>query len=238
MDHLLGIENLPLNKNLKGKSMSDDKITISMDEVNHATPVPGSTPPPIFTSGYVPPEADQETKPKRTGLFICIGIAAVALLCITVIGVMAVVSPDGKGPNPIGIWQKERTISDCRDEAIQRVNRELSEPDSKIKKWVENTHKTVTVTSTEIVRCDVKTFDGTDNAGKDNSNIDTITMLIRFRWDGIFDKDGYTDLQLVYDVQNKRRESKMVYTTAKIKNDEDWFKLWYSVGYLFGGLFL
>ena len=63
-------------------------------------------------------------------------------------------------------------------------------------------------------------------------------MLIRFRWDGIFDKDGYTDLQLVYDVQNKRCESKMVYTTAEIKNDKDWFNLWYGVGALFGWLFL
>ena len=216
--------------------MIDGKITISMDEVNHATPVPGSTPPPVFTSGYVPPESDQETTPKRTGLFVGIGVAAVAVLCITVIGAMALVSPDGKSSGVI--WQKERKISDCRDEAIQSVNRELSEPNSKIKKWVENAHKTVTVTSTEIVRCDVKTFDGTENAGKDDSNIDTITMLIRFRWDGIFDKGGYTDLQLVCDVQNKRLESKMVYTTAAIKNDEDWFNLWYGVGYLFGGLFL
>ena len=79
--------------------MSDDKITISMDEVNHATPVPSSTPPSIFTSDYVPPEADQEPKPKRTGLFIGICIASVALLCITGIGIMAIVGDKASGQN-------------------------------------------------------------------------------------------------------------------------------------------
>ena len=112
--------------------MSDDKITISMDEVNHATPVPGSTPPTIFTSGYVPPESDQDVKPKRTGLFVGIGIAAVALLGITGIGVMAFVDRGpGSGGGKSRIFPEERTVSDCRAEKIQRVKTELANPDSK-----------------------------------------------------------------------------------------------------------
>ena len=208
--------------------MSDDKITISMDEVNHATPVPGTAVPPIFTSGYVPSESDQESRPKRTGLFVGICVAAIALVCITVIGVIAVV---GKG--------HERTVAEYRAAVIQRVHNDLSKSDSKLKKQIEDAHVTVTVTSTEILRCEVTTFDGTDKAGECDSNIDKVSMLLRFRWDGQIHKGGYTDLELVYDVQNKRQESKIVYTTAIVDEKSrpgSWFKFWYEVGSLIGTL--
>lgn len=205
--------------------MSDEKITISMDEVNHATPVPGATPPPIFTSGYVPPESDQDVTPKRTGLFIGIGIAAVALLCITGIGIMAIIDRGGsqnRGGSQIRIFPQERTVSDYRAEKIERVKVELSKPDSKWKKLIEDAHLTVTVKSTRIVRCDVKTVDGSDKVGKDNSNIDKVSMVIRFNWQGQVFGPGYSDLQIEYDGQNdKVLTSKIVETSAKITIDDD-----------------
>lgn len=197
--------------------MSDDKITISMDEVNHATPVPGSTPPPIFTSGYVPPESDQDAKPKRTGLFVGIGIAAVGLLCITGIGVMAIVGGDNG-----------RTVADYRAETMRDVEAELSKPDSKLKKRIEDAHLTVTVKSTRVVRCDVTTVDGSDRAGKDDSNIARVSLLIRFNWEGVIDR-GYTDLQIVYDVRNDRLEkSEIDHTTALVNVEDPTF--WWDVG--------
>lgn len=218
--------------------MSDDKITISMDEVNHATPVPGSTPPPIFTSGYVPSETDQEQKPKRTGLFIGIGIAAVAVLCITVIGAMAFVDgrtgdddPTKSRENPPS---NERTISDYRAEAIRDVEEELSKPYSKLKKRIEDAHLTVTVKSTRIVWCNVTTIDGSDKAGKDDSNIARVSMLIRFTWEGFIDK-GYTDLHIVYDVKNDRLEkSEIDHTTALVNVEDPTF--WYGVGTIIGSM--
>ena len=219
--------------------MNDDKITISMDEVNRATPVPGSTPPPIFTSGYVPPESDQDAKPKRTGLFVGIGVAAVAVICITVIGVMALVIPGGEGPNhgdegPGIIRQKERTVSDYRAETMRDVEAELSKPDSKLKKRIEDAHLTVTVKSTRVVRCDVTTVDGTDRSGKDDSNIARVSLLIRFNWEGIIDR-GYTDLQVVYDVRNDRLEkSEIDHTTALVNVEDPTF--WYGVGSIIGSM--
>ena len=212
--------------------MSDDKIIISPDEVNHATPVPGATVPPTFTSGYIPPESDQETKPKRTGLFISIGIAAVALLCITVIGVMASMS----GPIVPGISRiiRERTVSDYRAEVIRGINAELLQPDSKLKKRIEDAHLTVKVKSTSIVRCDVTTIDGSDKAGKDDSNIDKVSMLIRFNWEGIIDT-GYTDLLLAYDVRNDRLiKSEIDHTTALVNSEDAEF--WWNVGAAVGTL--
>ncbi len=202
--------------------MSDDKITISMDEVSHATPVPGATVPPTFTSGYVPPESDPDVKPKRTGLFVGIGIAAVALLCIIGIGIMALWSdkPDGDGIKTFS--SKERTVSDYRAEKIQRAQAELSKPDSKWKKLIEDAHLTVTVKSTRIVRCDVKTVDGSDKAGKDNSNIDKVSMVIRFNWQGQVFGPGFSDLRIEYDGQNdKVLTSKIVETSARITIDDD-----------------
>ena len=204
--------------------MSDDKITISMDEVSRATPVPGATVPPTFTSGYVPPESDPDVKPKRTGLFVGIGIAVIALLCITSIGVMAIVGGDnGSGQGSSKIFSsKERTVSDYRAEKIQRAKAELSKPDSKWKKLIEDAHLTVTVVSTRIVRCDVKTVDGSDKAGKDNSNIDKVSMVIRFNWQGQVFGPGFSDLRIEYDGQNdKVLTSKIVETSAKITIDDD-----------------
>ena len=214
--------------------MSEDKITISMDEVNHATPVPGSTPPPTLTSDYVPPEADQEPKPKRTGLFVGIGIAAVALLCITGIGVMAIVGGDKASEQNSPI--KERSVSAYRAEVIRNVEAELSKPDSKLKKRIEDAHiPSVTVESTEIVRCSVTTVDGSEKAGVDDSNIDKLSMLVRFHWRGVI-LAGYTDLSIVYDIRNKRPiESKIDYTTDPVPTGED-FDAWFDIGAAIGAL--
>lgn len=206
--------------------MAKDKITISMDDVNSATPVPGPAASPVFTPGYAPSESNKDSKPKRTGLFVGIGVAAVALCCIIGIGVMAVVDP-GPIPPPT---PKERTVSDYRAETMREIEAELAKPDSKCKKRIEDAHITVTVKSTEIVRCDVTTLDGSDTTGKDDSNIDKVSTLIRFYWTGIIDA-GYTDLRIVYDVQNQRLlKSEIEYTTA-IANVED-PDFWLGVGAL------
>lgn len=209
--------------------MISDKITISMDEVNEATPVPG-TPPLGFNCSYAPPESDVEAKPKRMGLLIGVGVAAVALLCISVVGVMAIVEPVG-GVAGGGIF-RGRTVSDYEAETIREINEELSKPDSKLKKRIEDAHLTVTVKSTEIVRCDVTTVDGSENTGRDDSNIDKVSMLIRFNWEGFIDK-GYTDLCIEYDVQNKRLlKSEIDHTTALVNVENPSF--WYDVGYIIG----
>ena len=204
--------------------MNNDKITVTSADVEAATPVPGTTVPPIFgtpPSGYVTPESDREVKPKRTGLFVGIGIAALALLCIVVIGVSCT-------------GGKIRTVSDYRAETMREIKTELGKPDSKLKKRIENAHiPSVTVESTEVIRCDVTTVDGSEKAGEADSNIDKVSMLIRFHWKGEI-LTGYTDLKIVYDVQNKRPiESKIDYTTDPIPTGED-FDAWFDIGAAIG----
>ncbi len=209
--------------------MNDSKITISMDDVNRATPIPGATPPLFFTPGYTPPESDREVKPRRTGLWIGIGIAVVALLLMAVIGVMAL--GGGRGGSSSG---NMRTVSDYRAEAMSEIRTELRKPDSAWKKRIENAHiPSVTVESTEIIRCNVTTIDGSEKAGEADSNIDKVSMLIRFHWKGEILTE-YTDLKIVYDVQNKRTiESKIDYTTDPIPTGED-FDAWYDIGAAIG----
>ena len=221
--------------------MNNDKITVTDAEVKEATPVPGTAVPPIFgtpPSGYVTPESDQGVKPKRIGLFIGIGIAVIALLCITGIGVMAIVGGNnGSGQDLPKIFpSKERTVSDYRAETMREIKTELGKPDSKLKKRIENAHiPSVTVESTEVIRCDVTTVDGSEKAGEADSNIDKVSMLIRFHWKGEI-LTGYTDLKIVYDVQNKRPiESKIDYTTDPIPTGED-FDAWFDIGAAIGHL--
>ena len=181
-------------------------------------------------------QTDQEQKPKRMGLFIGIGIAVVAVLCITVIGVMALVDGVAGGNDPrIGLLApKERTVADYRTDTIREIEAELAKPDSKLKRRIENAHiPSVKVESTEVVRCTVTTVDGSEKSGVDDSNIDKVSMLIRFHWKGEI-RDGFTDLSIVYDARNKRPiESKIDYTTDPIHTGED-FDAWYDIGTAIG----
>lgn len=205
--------------------MSDDKISISMDEVNRATPVPGAAPQTTAIPGCVPPESSRADKPDRTGLFVGLGIAAVALISILAIGVAAIIT-DGISRT------REKTVADYRVETIKEVEEELAKPGSALKKRIEAAHMTVDVTSTRIVRCDVTTIDGSDRAGQDDSNIDKVSMLIRFNWQGIIDS-GYTDLRVEYDAKNDRLlKSEIEYTTALVNAEDPAF--WWDVGFILG----
>ena len=125
---------------------------------------------------------------------------------------------------------KERTVSDYRAETIRSFEQGLSKPDSRYRKRIEDAHLTVTVKSAEIVRCDVTTIDGSDKAGTDDSNIDRVSMLIRFNWQGIVDA-GYTDIRYEYDVKNRRvLKSEIEYTTALVNAEDPSF--WWGVGEL------
>lgn len=184
-----------------------------------------------------PPVRSRRARPMRLGLYVGVGIAAAALLCIVGFGVLIlVVKSIGAGTDAqretIGERIKERTVADVRKEIVQVVSNELAKPDSKLKKYIEEAHLTVTVDSTRIVRCDITTLDGSEKAGNDNSNIDKISLLIRFDWEGILES-GYTDFRLVYDIQNERMlKSGIEYTTALINTKDPDF--WWNVGCIIG----
>lgn len=129
------------------------------------------------------------------------------------------------------VWPKPQTVEAYREDVMEEVNKELAEPSSKLRKYIEDAHLTVTVKSVEIIRCDVTTLDGSDSVGKDESNIDKVSMLLRFKWDGIFQRNGVTDFRYVYDGQNKRPvEQRIEYTTAFFNTEDAEF--WAGLGTL------
>ncbi len=218
--------------------MNEDKITISMDEVDRATPVPGSTPAPFFTPRPVSFEPDRSPR-KRTGLKVGIVIAVVAVLVIVGIGIAAaILSGDERsngqvGKNPPPAPPPVRTVDDIRQELIAEAESECGKPSSPLRQRVEQAHQTVTVTSVKVVRCEISTRDGSNSAGDNDSNVSAIEVLLRFYWEGFID-NGYTDLKITHDAVNDRTECVMDYTTAAINlEDPDfWFDLGLFIGFL------
>lgn len=211
--------------------MNDEKITISMDEVERATPVPGTPPPPIISPGYTSPESESAGKPKRTGLRVGIGIAVVAVLCLAGIGIAAGVMARNGDKSSNQDRTSVRTVDDIRRELIADTQRELDNPFSPLRKRIEDAHLTVDVTSAEVKRCDISTLDGSNRAGNDDSNVSIVQLLLRFYWTGILDS-GYTDLKIVHDAVNDRTESAIDYTTATLNLEDPNF--WFGVGALIG----
>lgn len=208
-----------------------DKISISMDEVNRATPVPGTSAPAAFPDPYAPaPGAQKEPNRRRTGLFVTLGVLAAIMACCIA---AAIVFGDGNGQGstrpPVG--QRQRTVDDVRQEILRELEAELSSPSSQLRKRIEDAHLTVTVTSTRVVRIDIATVDGSNQAGPDNSNIAAVSMLIRFNWEGVFDS-GYTDLRIIIDAINDRTEAGIEYTTALVNTEDPDF--WYGIGSIIG----
>lgn len=113
----------------------------------------------------------------------------------------------------------EKTVADVRSELVRKFDGELAAPGSPLRKRIERAHGTVTVKSAHVVRCDLATFDGSNRAGENGENIRGCDMLLRFEWEGVFDK-GYTDLRAIYDGVNARWQAEIDYTTAAI-NFED-----------------
>ena len=168
-------------------------------------------------------------KSGRKGKVLVIGAAL--MLCFACIGVVSIFS-DSTCERTFSDSTYERTVSDFRAECIRDFNKDLSRSNSKLRKFIEYAHVTVTVKSANITRCEVTTIDGTEKAGKNNSNIAEVSMLIRFLWEGIIDT-GYTDLRILWDAQsNSIIKSKIEYTTAWINTQDP--DLWWNVGYAIG----
>ncbi len=210
--------------------MDNDKITISMDEVNRADPVPGSSP----SDPFSPPPEPVPPKRNRSGLFIGLGIAVGLVLCGIIVAAAIIWQKGRVGDDgPTVVEHKVRTIDDVRAELKRDLEQELSSSSlgQKLKKRIENAHITVTVTSTKVVRVDVATIDGSELAGENDKNVKSKSALIRFNWQGIVDP-GYTDLLITHDVVNDRWDSKIDYTTAIFNTEDPDF--WWDVGVLIG----
>lgn len=157
--------------------------------------------------------------PSNKRLWLKIGIATTVVLVIL-----------------FAFCSRPPTVEQYREKIMNEVDKELAEPNSSLRQYIEDAHLTVTVQSAKVVRCDVSTVDGSDSAGKNDSNIDKVDMLIRFTWQGWL-TDGFTDFRLVYDARNDRPEkAEIEYTTALFDTSDPEF--WENLGIITAVLLL
>ena len=130
------------------------------------------------------------------------------------------------------ILMNQETVEDWCAKTRKELNKELSNTDSTLRKRIEDAHLTVTVTMAEIKSLVATTLDGTNNSDN-GENISSCTVIIEFRWDGVFQQGGYTILEMIFDVQNKKViKSNIVDTNAVINFEDPTF--WFNAGWIIG----
>ena len=106
------------------------------------------------------------------------GVKGKIILCASMLLILWIAWPSGKS----------ETVDDVRREIVASINTELSNQSSPIRKRIEDAHITVTVSNAYVLKCDITTIDGSAKVGTDRANISLVTVIVRFNWDGIFQK--------------------------------------------------
>lgn len=205
--------------------MNDEKIVITTEECDNATPVPSCA------TYSLPPITEQEdedgTASSRSSKGLTI-IALVAAFVFVAIGMASYCILQKEDHGPISI-RESQTVDQFKNDFVQKTNAELANPESGLRKYIEDAHLTVTVSKAYVKDCAVTTVDGSNLIGNDFSNLDEVSLTIRFYWDGIVERDGHTDLKLIYDVRaEKVKNAEIGETTAKINVTDP--KFWFGVG--------
>lgn len=218
MDHILEIE--------KEMAMNDEKIVITTEECDNATPVPSCA------TYSLPPIMEQEnddvmTSLRSRGVTIAVLVAAFVFVAIGMVSYCIWQKGEGAIVEPPIV--ELQTVDQFKDYFVQKTNAELANPESGLRKYIQDAHLTVTVSKAYVKDCAVTTIDGSDRVGNDFSNLDEVSLTIRFYWDGIVERDGHTDLKLAYDVRaGKVKTAEIGETTAKINITDP--KFWFGVG--------
>lgn len=202
----------------------DEKIVITVEECDNATPIPSSMPWQSFE--------DAESPEHRSPLK---GIVLFVILVSFVLIVFGMVAYCIVGPEMTRCFSSEcpqvKTVDQYRDECIEKMNSQLANSDDAIRKYIEGVHVTVKVTSAYVLDCNVTTVDGSNLAGKDDSNVQEVALTIRFFWDGEIHKGGHTDLALRIDARaGKVLDAKVVNTSALVNITDP--KFWLGLGTL------
>ena len=198
--------------------MSDEKIVITDFEVE-TVEVPSIEIDPATIKLKIEPD-----KPPRRWKRVLVAVAIMAFL-FSVGGMMAYCVTQSI---------ETYTVAQYRDKFVEDANKELENPQSKLRKYVEDAHLTVKVSEAHVISCEMTTKDGTDKAGKDGENVQDVTITMRFSWSGLV-YDGTTDLRIVLDAPKKKvLKTEVVRTDALVDLTDT--KFWYNVGYLLGAI--
>ena len=182
--------------------------------------------------------SDVNTASLGGGKWKKISIALVFICAIAVIGII-ISSCKGERDSENSIDeqaqpQHQMTVEEYRRECIQSVKNAIApwvRTRPEIVLAIERKHGTVTVDQIDLKSLYVHTYDNTGFIQNDESNVESVELVIRFWWDGIFHQDGHTDVQFVLVPQGDDcdcRKCCVVETDALIDLDDPAF--WAGVG--------
>lgn len=121
---------------------------------------------------------------------------------------------------------REYSLSEWKEMQRKKINAELkSSPD--VKSFIEEIHPLVKFTGAAVKSLDVRTVDGTDRVGRRGSNISELEYVVTFYWEGPVQKNGYTEILYIWDMQgNQIKTYRYLDSTATINLDNiDWKKV-------------
>lgn len=217
MDYILEVK--------KEAAMNDEKIVITTEECDNATPVPSCA---TYSLPPITEQGDEDgTASKRSSKGILIAVTAFVFVAIGMVSYCIL----QKGDPQYGQTSmcEPQTVDQFKNDFVQKTNAELANPESGLRKYIQDAHLTVTVSKAYVKDCAVTTIDGSGLVGNGLSNLDEVSLTIRFYWDGIVERDGHTDLKLTYDVRaEKVKNAEIGETTAKINITDP--KFWFGVG--------
>jgi len=131
-----------------------------------------------------------------------------------------------------GGCSRQESVQEFGQRQISMIDKELLDPNNAICKRIEAAHITVTAKSAKVTQWQAQTIDGSNNAGKNGSNIGDIDMVITVIWDGLLQKDGFTEIEILYDNQNKRTKATKYLRSSALVNWEN--VDWKAVGFVIG----
>ncbi len=164
-------------------------------------------------------------KPNNTGGAWSIWCLAIAILCI--VGLL---------------WHGSRSakVQDYVRLRTTGMEQILNGPKEKnpFASRVESAHATVTYKEGHVKSWTVKTIDGSDQVGANGSNIAEETFVLTAHWDGFIQKNGFTDVEFVYDNRAHEMRSTRFVSSNAVFNWEtvDWFAVGWVVGKSLGAL--
>ena len=129
---------------------------------------------------------------------------------------------------------RELTLEAWTDAERQHLNAELA-ASPKLKTYIENIHPLVTFTGAAVKSIAATTVDGSRRTGKGGRNIAEVEYVVTYHWEGPVQKNGYTEVLYVWDMQaNRLKTSRYLTTTALLNLDNiDWFKVGFEIAPFF-----
>lgn len=225
--------------------MSDGKIQITEEDLASAQPPPPSrdaAPQTAYDGGIPAYDAygAPPAPPQKQGggcLKFFLGVVCTLVVVVIVAAGILFLGP-GRSSGGGGFGQEEEqavTVAQVGEELRMAWNDQLKDPAHPLRRRIENS-QIVTVNTAYIRGVEVRTLDGTENAGANLENLMLVKISFYFDWQGLVNP-GHSVLDVAIDCRTGEVvESRIAETTAVINLEDP--QLWFDVGALAGELFM